>query len=182
MKCLICEEKSETKSEISIKTKKTNITLINKKVKYEFCNEEINRTYLSKHIERCLIKKLHLNDTKIINNYNTESALRTGKLASHTEGASRDENILNNNIENFINSYNGNIINNYNYNNENTEDALLYNRPLIIDPSIYGKTHWLLNKLHFIRLCDSEKQIKLITRFPEQYENPALFGTELEDV
>ena len=41
----------------------------------------------------------------------------------------------------------------------------------------------LLNKLQLIRLCVSEKQIKIITRSPEQNSDTALlFGTELDGV
>ena len=58
----------------------------------------------------------------------------------------------------------------------------MFNRTLIVGPSFCGKTHLFLNKLQLIRLSDSEKQIKIITRSPEQYESAALFGTQLEDV
>ena len=123
----------------------TCIECFNKKVICEFCRKEFNRTCLSKHIERCLIKTLHLNNN--------------------------DENIINNKIENnFINNNDENNILN-NCNDENTEGALLYNRTLKVGPSFCGKTHLLLNKLQLIRLCDSEKQLKIVTRSPEQYKN-----------
>ena len=54
----------------------TCIESFNKKVKCDFCNKEFNKTYLSKHVERCLInrcliKKIHLNDNNNeINNDN----------------------------------------------------------------------------------------------------------------
>ena len=44
----------------------------------EYCKREFNKTYLSKHIERCLINKLHSNDT--------------AKLASHSIININDEN------------------------------------------------------------------------------------------
>ena len=59
----------------------------------------------------------------------------------------------------------------------------MFNRTLIVGPSFCGKTNLLLNKLHLIRLCDSEKQTKIITRSPELYSDTALlFGTEVEGV
>ena len=41
---------------------------------------------------------------------------------------------------------------------------IIGNRTLIVVPSFCGKTHLLLNELQLIRLSDSEKQIKIITR------------------
>ena len=40
----------------------TCIECFNKKVNCELCNKEFKGIYLSKHIERCLIKKVRLND------------------------------------------------------------------------------------------------------------------------
>ena len=48
------------------------------------------------------------------------------------------------------------------------------NRTLIVGPSFCGKTHLLLNKLRLIRLEDPEKQIRIITRSPEYYEDAEL--------
>ena len=50
------------------------------------------------------------------------------------------------------------------------------NRTLIVGPSFCGKTHLLLNKLRLIRLEDPEKQIRIITRSPEQYEDIDIDG------
>ena len=47
----------------------------------------------------------------------------------------------------------------------------------MVGPSFCSKTHLSLNKVQLIRLCDSEKQIKIITRSPEQYTK-----TEKEDI
>ena len=44
----------------------------------------------------------------------------------------------------------------------------MFNRTLIVGPSFGGKTHSLLNHIQLYRLCDSEKQIHIITRSPEQ--------------
>ena len=40
----------------------------------------------------------------------------------------------------------------------------------------------VLNKVQLNQLCDSKKQIHIITRSPEQYENTALFGEKIEGV
>ena len=145
----------------------TCIECFNKKVESEFCNKEFNKTYSSKHIEgcltsRCLIKKICLKDNKTFTNINT------AKLASHAEGpggalrASHDENnIINNNDENH------NANENHNDNDENNDEN--NNKTLTVGPSFCGKTTLLLNKLQLIRLCDSEEQIHIITRSPEQY-------------
>ena len=52
------------------------------------------------------------------------------------------------------------------------------NRTLIVGPSFCGKTHLLLNKLRLIRLEDPEKQIRIITRSSEQYEDIDIQGIE----
>ena len=54
-------------------------------------------------------------------------------------------------------------------------------RTIIVDPSFCGKTHLLLNKLQLIRLSDSEKQMKIITRSPGQYQNIQLEDVSLEE-
>ena len=60
--------------------------------------------------------------------------------------------------------------NNINYN----DNDIKCNRTLIVGPSFCGKTHLLLNKLRLIRLEDPEKQIRIITRSAEQYEDAEL--------
>ena len=57
----------------------------------------------------------------------------------------------------------------HNYNINDNDNKC--NRTLIVGPSFCGKTHLLLNKLRLIRLEDPEKQIRIITRSPEQYED-----------
>ena len=52
-----------------------------------------------------------------------------------------------------------------------SEDALLYNRTLLVGPSFCRKTHLSLNKLKLIRLDNLEQKIRIITRSPEQYTN-----------
>ena len=75
--------------------------------------------------------------------------------------ASRNENhniILNNEI------YNDNI-------NLNIDINKMFNRTLIVGPSFCDRTHLLINKLQLFRLYDNEKQIHIITRSPEQYQD-----------
>ena len=55
------------------------------------------------------------------------------------------------------------------HNNNNSDNDNKCNRTLIVGPSFCGKTLLLLNKLQLIRLEDPEKQIRIITRSPEQY-------------
>ena len=66
--------------------------------------------------------------------------------------------------------------NNENHSDENHNDNNMFNRTLTVGPSFCGKTHLLLNKLQLIRLCDSEKQIKTITRHPEHYMTTEIEG------
>ena len=55
--------------------------------------------------------------------------------------------------------------------NYDDNDVLQQYSSLIVGPSFCGKIRLILNKLQLIRLCDSEKQIHIITRSPEQYED-----------
>ena len=131
----------------------TCIECFNKKVKCEFCNKEFNKTYLSKHLKRC-----------IIINYNENHNDDNHKI------------ILNNENHNDI------ILNNENHNNEiNHNDNNMCNRTLIVGPSFCGKTHLLLNKLQIIRLYDNEKQIHIITRSPNQYEDLEIEQVKVEE-
>ena len=57
------------------------------------------------------------------------------------------------------------------HNNNNDNKC---NRTLIVGPTFCGKTHLLLKNLRLIRLEDPEKQIHIITRSPEQYEDAEL--------
>ena len=66
-------------------------------------------------------------------------------------------------------------------NDDNNDDNNKCNRTLISGPSFCGKTHLLLKKLQLIRLGDSEKQIKIITRSPGQYQNIQLEDVPMEE-
>ena len=112
-----------------------------KKVKWEFCNKELNKSYIRFHI-----KKQHYNQHIKKQHYNdgaSEGASETNDGAS--EGAS--ENI-----------------------GGSRGKASLYHSTLIVGPSFFGKTYLLLNNLQLIRLNDPLRQIRIITRSPEQYK------------
>ena len=71
------------------------------------------------------------------------------------------------------------------HNNKNDDNDNKCNRTLLVGPSFCGKTPLLLNKLRLIRLEDPDKQIRIITRSPEQYEDidvdGASQGVEVEE-
>ena len=116
----------------------------NKKVRCEFCNKEFNESYLRSHI-----KKQHL--------YPQGYSRSFTQVPAHTGG-----DLLPVQVPTQVPTHN-------NHNNDNK-----CNRTLIVLPSFCGKTHLLLNKLRLIRLEDPEKQICIITRSPEQYEDAEL--------
>ena len=160
--CSDCENKKRCKECNILKTDfykyingklySTCIECFNKKVKYEFCYKEFTKTYLSKHLKRCIINhdnNNYTNNTDIIN-HNDEN---------------HENNIINNNDEN-------------NNDENNTGGQQSCNRTLIVVPSFCGKTHLLISKLQLIRLYDEEKEIHIITRSPNQYEDFELEDTE----
>ena len=76
-------------------------------------------------------------------------------------------------------------IDNKNLNNDNLKLNIeihnnIFNRTLIVGPSFCGKTQLILNKLQIFQLDNPEKQIKIITRSPEQYSNFELGDTGLQ--
>ena len=151
----------------------------NKKVRCEFCNKELNKSYLRSHI-----KKQHLYQHYNRDSYRTN--INTGGDLLPTQGYSRQ-------LRDSYHTHNNNINDNNNDNNAEANAEAVANSPaganakaiagaianetnrtLIVGPSFCGKTHLLLNKLRLIRLEDPEKQIRIITRSPEQYENAEL--------
>ena len=145
----------------------------NKKVRCEFCNKELNKSYLRSHI-----KKQHFYQHY---NYN-----------QHTGGDLLPRQ-LSRQLRDSYHTHNNNINDNNNDNNAEANAEAVANSPaeavakavagananetnrtLIVGPSFCGKTHLLLNKLRLIRLEDPEKQIRIFTRSPEQYENAEL--------
>ena len=158
----------------------TCIQCFNKKVRCEFCNKELNRSYLRSHV-----KKQHL-----YQHYNCTASQDDKREASHTTAQLCDSSRTNINTGGDLlhtqlrDSYRTHNNNKNDNNAEANAKAIAYddnnsgvnetNRTLIVGPSFCGKTHLLLNKLRLIRLEDPEKQIRIITRSPEQYEDVEL--------
>ena len=184
-RCKDCETLKNCNTLYSYKNGKiysSCIQCFNKKVRCEFCNKELNKSYLRSHI-----KKQHLYQHY---NYNQHYNQHTGgdllprqlsrqlSLELQRElprGVSSHSN--NNNAEANANSPAGaNAGANANSGVQSFAEAVANetNRTLIVGPSFCGKTHLLLNKLRLIRLEDPEKQIRIITRSPEQYEDVKL--------
>ena len=104
---------------------------------------------------------MHLNDNKNINNIHNNDA--NHNIENHnTDGVLCDEN------------HNDNIM--------FTGGQQSCNRTLVVGPSFCGKTHLLLNKKQLIRLDNPEKQMKIISRSPEQYSKAALRYNTLEEI
>ena len=170
----------------------------NKKVRCEFCNKELNKSYLRSHV-----KKQHL-----YQHYNRAKATAGAFAASHNDEAQEHSQLrdgFRTNIntggdllhtqlrDSYRNSYRTHNINSNDNNAEANAKAIANddnnsgwnetNRTLTVGPSFCGKTHLLLNKLRLIRLEDPEKQIRIITRSPELYEDVELYiqGIEVEE-
>ena len=154
----------------------------------EFCNKELNKSYLRSHI-----KKQHYNQqyNQHYNQHTGGGALRGVLYDLLPHGYSRElphgysrgtpsHSSNNNNV-----GANAGAVAEANANSPAGANAEAVanetNRTLIVGPSFCGKTHLLLNKLRLIRLEDPEKQIRIITRSPEQYENIDMQGIEVEE-
>ena len=194
-RCKDCETLKNCNTFYSYKNGKTYSSCIqcfNKKVRCEFCNKELNKSYLRSHI-----KKQHYNQqyNQHYNQHTGGGALRGALYDLLPHGYSRQlsrelqrefprgtpsHSSNNNNV-----GANAGAVAEANANSPagaNAEaNANETNRTLIVGPSFCGKTHLLLNKLRLIRLEDPEKQIRIITRSPEQYENIDMQGIEVEE-
>ena len=96
--------------------------------------------------------------------------LNKGDLRSHIK-----KQHIQNNIQHYYNQEH----NNQQHNNDGVSEsasegpsngASENNGTFTVGPSFCDKTHLLLNKLQLIRLNDPLRQIRIITRSPEQYE------------
>ena len=167
----------------------TCIQCFNKKVRCEFCNKELNKSYLRSHV-----KKQHLyqhynraasqDDKREASHTTTQlcdssrTNINTGGDLLPTRQLSRQLPQLRESCRDSFRTHlptklptqlHTKVNNDDNNNNDNNiDDNNKCNRTLIIGPSFCGKTHLLLNKLRLIRLEDPEKQIRIITRSPEQ--------------
>ena len=201
MNCLICNKSSEKSlcDECSNKkrckdcnTSKSNtnfyiykngkmystcIQCFNKKVRCEFCNKELNKSYLRSHIKKQHVPQHYSQDDK------HRTALLRDSFRTQLCDSSRDSsrtNIITGG--DLLPVHVPTQVPTHNNNNDNNDNKC--NRTLIVGPSFCGKTHLLLNKLRLIRLEDPEKQIRIITKSPEQYEDVELRieqGIEVED-
>ena len=178
----------------------------NKKVRCEFCNKEQNKSYLRSHIKKQHLYQ-HYNRAKaaagafaashttaqLRTNINTGGDLLTTQLRDsyrksyRTHNNNNDDNNNDDNAEANAKAIAKAIANDDNAGANAGANANSCvnetNRTLIVGPSFCGKTHLLLNKLRLIRLEDPEKQIRIITRSPEQYEDVELYiqGIEVEE-
>ena len=197
-RCKDCETLKNCNTFYSYKNGKTYSSCIqcfNKKVRCEFCNKELNKSYLRSHI-----KKQHYNQqyNQHYNQHTGGGALRGVLYDLLPHGYSRQlsrelphgysrgtpSHSSNNNnvganagaIAGAVAEANANSPAGANAKAVAEAVANETNRTLIVGPSFCGKTHLLLNKLRLIRLEDPEKQIRIITRSPEQYENIDIGG------
>ena len=165
----------------------------NKKVRCEFCNKELNKSYLRSHVKKQHYKQHY--------NYNQHYNQHTGgdllprqlsrqlslelqrELPRGVSSHNNNNNNNNNNAEANAKAIAKAIANDDNAGANANSGVNETNRTLIVGPSFCGKTNLLLNKLRLIRLEDPEKQIRIITRSPEQYEDVELYiqGIEVEE-
>ena len=186
-RCKDCETLKNCNTFYSYKNGKiysSCIQCFNKKVRCEFCNKELNKSYLRSHI-----KKQHYNQqyNQHYNQHTGGGALRGvlydllphGYSRELPHGYSRGTPSHSSNNNNVGANAEANANSPAGANAEAVANET--NRTLIVGPSFCGKTHLLLNKLRLIRLEDPEKQIRIITRSPEQYENIDMQGIEVEE-
>ena len=198
-RCKDCETLKNCNTFYSYKNGRTYSSCkvcFNKKVRCEFCNKELNKSYLRSHI-----KKQHYNQqyNQHYNQHTGGGALRGVLYDLLPHGYSRElpqgysrgtpsHSSNNNNVGANAKAVAGAVAE-ANANSPAGANAKAVaeavanetNRTLIVGPSFCGKTHLLLNKLRLIRLEDPEKQIRIITRSPEQYENIDMQGIEVEE-
>ena len=198
-RCKDCETLKNCNTFYSYKNGKTYSSCIqcfNKKVRCEFCNKELNKSYLRSHIKKQHYKQQY---NQQYNQHTGGGALRGVLYDLLPHGYSRElphgysrgtpSHSSNNNnvganagaVAEAVAEANANSPAGANAKAVAEAVANETNRTLIVGPSFCGKTHLLLNKLRLIRLEDPEKQIRIITRSPEQYENIDMQGIEVEE-
>ena len=202
-RCKDCETLKNCNTFYSYKNGRTYSSCkvcFNKKVRCEFCNKELNKSYLRSHIKKQHYNQQY-NQQYNYNQHTGGGALYDLLPHGYSQQLSRElqrefphgysrgtpshsnnnNNVganaganANNGVQSFVNSpagANAKAIANDDNAGANANET---NRTLIVGPSFCGKTHLLLNKLRLIRLEDPEKQIRIITRSPEQYEDVEL--------
>ena len=187
-RCKDCETLKNCNTFYSYKNGKTYSSCkecFNKKVRCEFCNKELNKSYLRSHIKKQHLYQ-HYNYNQHYNQHTGGGALRDLLPRQLTRQLSRElQRELPRGVSSHSNNNNAEANAEANANSPAGANAEAVanetNRTLIVGPSFCGKTHLLLNKLRLIRLEDPEKQIRIITRSPEQYENIDMQGIEVEE-
>ena len=158
-----------------------------KKVRCEFCNKELNKSYLRSHI-----KKQHLQSYA--------QSYAQGYTQGHGQGSAHSQSYAQGYTQGYGQGSAQSYAQGLHYEqsidikdsfkcatkdaaeviaktiangapNDDDKDVLQHYSTLMVGPSFCGKTHFLLNKLQLIRLCDSGKQVHIIPRSPEQYED-----------
>ena len=160
------------------------IQCFNKKVRCEFCNKELNKSYLWSHVKKQHYKQHYNYNQHYIQhyNYNQHYNQHTGGDFLPRQLSRQLSRELQRELPRGVSSHNNNNNNAKAIaNDDNNSGVNETNRTLIVGPSFCGKTHLLLNKLRLTRLEDPEKQIRIITRSPEQYEDVKL-DLELGDI
>ena len=143
----------------------------NKKVRCEFCNQELNKSYLRPHI-----KKQHLYPQGYSHSFAQVPAPSYPRVPTqgYSQGYSRSfTQVPAHTGGDLLPVQVPTQVPTHNKNNDNDNKC---SRTLIVGPSFCGKTNLLLNKLRLIRLEDPKKQIRNITRSPEQYEDIDIGG------
>ena len=143
----------------------TSIEFFNKKVRCEFCNKELNKSYSRSHI-----KKQHFHNYAQSYAQGYTQGQGQGFAQSYAQELHYERSI---NIKDSFKCATKDaaeaIANGAP--NDDDNDVIQHYSTLIVGPSFCGKTHLLINKLQLFRLSDSKKQIHIITRSPEQYED-----------
>ena len=155
----------------------TCIDCFDKKVRCEFCIEELNKSYLRSHIKKQHSQSYTQSYAQSYPQGYTQGQTHSqsytqgygqGSTESYAQGLHNEQSITIKDSFKCATKATAKAITNA---NDDDNDVLQHYSTIIVGPSFCGKTHLLSNKLQLIRLCDSEKQIHIITRSPEQYED-----------
>ena len=138
----------------------------NKKVRCELCNKELNKSYLRSHIKKQHMQHNYRQHTQQQHNY------QPGMPWHNVSGSGIGSGVYNAPCVAPSNAVSGAAC--VGVSGGPSEGPFIgvseKTRTLLGGPSFCGRTHLLLNKLRLIRLEDPERQIRIITRSPEQYE------------
>ena len=149
----------------------TCIECFNKKVRCEFCNKELNKSYSRSHIKKQHVQRHMQRHVQYAPPQHLQGYAQ-GFPQSYARGSAQGHAQDYINIKDSFKCATNDITNPNDDDAEaNANDVLQHYSTLLVGPPFCGKTHLLLNKLQLIRLSDSEKQIHIFTRSPEQYKD-----------